>query len=383
MENKPIVLEHANMMYYTRELVDLKVPKELNLTFYSVLIFFIIVFTGIFFIKINDVVKVQGIVRSEGNNSEVRNVIPGKITSINYKANQFVNKGDTLLTIDDSQYLANINQLTEELFSTTKDLNFHNALLNAIQNGKEESYEDEFIEAKINDYFASLAYLTRQVDAYAYEYNFQKNLPETLQTEKSLKQAEYQLRIKKDELNKFKSDTLAQLLENQKTLNLKINSLNQEKAKLDNQFENLCVKAPVSGYVQELSSLNIGDFITQNHTILKIVPLENKNFKVELAIPTKDIGELSEGMEVKYRLSAFPFFEYRGANGKITAIDPDIRLASNKLVYCVYSDIDKTSFTNYQGREYPLRSGIEVDARIVMEKISIAAYIFRKMGFIK
>jgi len=83
-------------------------------------------------------------------------------------------------------------------------------------------------------------------------------------------------------------------------------------------------------------------------------------------------------------LRRFLFFEFRGAEGKIISIDPDIRQNDSKqFVYLVYSDIDKTSFKNYAGEEYPLRSGIEVDARIVMNKIQLLSFIFRKMGYIK
>lgn len=381
---KELALEHSDMMVYSREVIELQKPKEMNGVFYTMVIFFILFFTGIFTIKINDVIKVPGIVRSLENNSEIRNVISGTITSKNYRSNQFVQKDQTLLTIDDKQYISQKAILSTELENAIHEKQYLDVLLEAIKSNEITLTDDEYIDAKVNDYFKNLNYLKRQVDLYSVQYTFEKEMPETLKNSKSLKEVYYQYKLKKDELEKFKTDTLAQAIEQQQKMTGKINSLNQEIIQLDSKNAHLVLKAPVSGYVQELSSLNIGDYIEEGHKILRIIPLENPEFKIELSVPTKDIGEITEGMQVKYRLSAFPFFEYKGAQGNIKTIDPDIRQDSNnKLIYCVYSDIDKISFKNNQGKEYPLRSGIEVDARIVLNKISIASYIFRKMGFMK
>lgn len=381
---KDLVLEHSDMMVYSREVIDLQIPKEMNTTFYSMLVFFALLFTGLFTVKINDVIKVPGIVRSLENNSEVHNVISGTITSKNYNSNQFVQKDQVLLTIDDSQYISQKAILTTELENANHEKQYLETLLEAIKSNEVLLTEDEYIDAKVTDYFKNIDYLKRQVDLYAVQYTFEKEMPETLKNSKSLKEVYYQYKLKKDELEKFQTDTLAQSIEQLQKIDGQISSLNQQIIQLDSKNSHLVLKAPVSGYVQELSSLNTGDYIEEGRKILRIIPLENPEFKVELSVPTKDIGEITEGMEVKYRLSAFPFFEYKGAEGKIKTIDPDIRQdTSNKLVYCVYSDIDKISFKNNQGKEYPLRSGIEVDARIVLNKITIASYIFRKMGFIK
>ena len=44
---------------------------------------------------------------------------------------------------------------------------------------------------------------------------------------------------------------------------------------------------------------------------MNIVPNDNENFRVEIQISPKDMGKITEGKKVKYRLSAFPFYEYQ------------------------------------------------------------------------
>lgn len=382
--NKQISLEHSDLMFYSKELIQLKTPHELNVIFYSILIFFICIFISIFFIKIDNVVKVNGIIRTKDNNSEIKNVIDGTITSINYKPNQFVNEGDILLTLDDKEYQVVINLFESELENNKREIKCTKALLDYFETNINSYKDDEYINSKINSYQKTINYYKQQLQIYSYQYENEKNLPEAIKTPKNEKQALMEYTLCKEEYEKFKADVKSSTLETYKNLCLQNESLQQQYNQAQKKYSYLKIKAPVSGYIQEISSLNKGDYIFENQQILKIIPANQNDYRVELFIPPKNIGEISEGMHVKYRLSAFPFFEYRGAGGVITNMDPDIREDNfNNLVYCVYSDLDKTKFTNYKGTEYPVRAGIEVDARIVLEKITLVSYIFRKMGYLK
>ena len=177
---------------------------------------------------------------------------------------------------------------------------------------------------------------------------------------------------------------MSENIQKKKTFELNLVKLEQELIRTKEKYSFLDIKAPISGFVQEVSSLNTGDYVFENQNVLIIVPDDTKSFKVELAIPTKSIGEITSGMKVKYRLSAFPFFEYRGAEGVIEAVDSDVRQGNDgRLCGRGCSDIDRVSFKNKKGQEYPLRAGIEVNARIVLEKISVIHFILRKMDFIQ
>lgn len=383
MKTKALTFEHANMMFYSREILDLKIPSEINTFYFVLLSFFMFVFTALFAFKINNVIKVPGIVKTLDNTSEVSNVIAGKITSINYKPNQFVNKGDLLFSIDDSQYKASLSIYNEEITKCEKELSCVKNLLKCMETGLYIETEDAYTKEKIKEYLKNISLMKNQRNIYKYQYEYQISLPDSIQNKKALTEIELQYSLYKKQLEKYIIDSKVSAMDEEKNLAIKLENLKQEllQLKAGNAFLN--VTAPVSGYVQEISSLNIGDYIFSNQKVLKIIPNDNKDFKIELYIPTKDIGEVMEGMDVKYRLSAFPFFEYKGAEGKIKIIDPDIRQTNDKLIYCVYSDINKTSFVKNDGKEYPLRSGIEVDARIILEKVTIASYILRKMGITK
>ena len=382
MENNVTVLEHSHMMLYSRELLELKTPKEMNATLITISAFFCFLFISLFCFKINNVIKVQGIVRPANNTSEINNVIAGKITSICYEKNQSVKKGDLLYTIDDSQYKASVAMYREDINNLEKELLCTKAMLAVMYNEMPNTVsEDIYINSKIQSFLENKSLLENQINLYKQQYDFQKSLPASLQNKKTLKECQLQYSLYTQQLEKFLVENKTMALEAEKNLTVKINNLKKELEQLEANNAYLEIKAPVSGIIQEESSLNVGDYIFANQHVLKIIPNDNKDFKIEMYVPTKDIGEISEGMNVNYRLSAFPFFEYKGAEGKIQSIDPDIRQTNNSLLYCVYSDINKTSFQNKNGKSYPLRSGIEVDARIILEKVTLASYIFRKLGF--
>ena len=88
--------------------------------------------------------------------------------------------------------------------------------------------------------------------------------------------------------------------------------------------------------------------------------------------------------KVKYRLSAFPFYEYQGADGIITSIDPDIRNSPDgkNVFYSVYADINRIVFSNRRGEKFPIRAGLETDVRIVLDRKPIIFYLLKKLDFI-
>jgi multidrug efflux pump subunit AcrA (membrane-fusion protein) len=141
--------------------------------------------------------------------------------------------------------------------------------------------------------------------------------------------------------------------------------------------------SPVDGYVQEISSLNRDDYLFSNQEVLKIVPDTDLLYRIELKIPAKNAGKLQTGMKVKLRFPAFPYFEFRGAMGTIQSIDPDAIASSNgELFFTVLTNIDRSILFDTKGIEYPIRVGLQAEARIVLESKTVLMHLLRKMDFL-
>jgi multidrug efflux pump subunit AcrA (membrane-fusion protein) len=207
--------------------------------------------------------------------------------------------------------------------------------------------------------------------------------PKAMQSKKNMEMREIEFRLAETSVEKIRADFIRDLYLEKNQLDLEILKTEKELTALENQYDFLVVRAPVDGFVQEVSSLNVGDYLSGNSVVLNIVPNDLKNFRVEIQIPPKDIGKIKVGLKVKYRLSAFPFFEYKGAEGVVTSIDPDIRGAeSGNLFYSVYADIDRIEFENNRGEKFPIKAGLETDTRIVLETRNILYFVLKRMDFL-
>ena len=382
---KVIVLKHQNEMKYSREFFQMEIPKELSLTIYIIVAICLIVMAIIFFGRIDEVIKTHGYVRTRENVSSVKNVISGKIVELNYKPGEKVSKDSILYKIDAESYEAQRNMYLR----TQEDLDIKIKGLKSLK----ESYISDINLCNISDalsysrfdaYLKNKEVLQIKATISEKEYIFENQKPDSIKNpyEVNMKLLSYNLALA--DLESYKKNFIA-------TINSELNDKlkdaydnQQNLIKLDNQYLFLEIKAPMDGYIQELSSLNVGDYIESNSTVLNIVPNDNENFRVEIQISPKDMGKITEGKRVKYRLSAFPFYEYKGAEGIITSIDPDIRNSSDgkNVYYSVYADIDRTNFSNRHGETFPIRAGLETDVRIVLDRKPIIFYLLKKLDFI-
>ena len=383
MKNQ-VILKHHNHLKSSREFFLMKVPEELDVFFYSIIFFVFIALMIVIFGKIDDVVKVRGIVRTKENVSSVKNVIAGKITEMSYEPGQKVCKGDELFKIDSTIFEAQ----KENLLAVKKDLiNKLEVVELLIQSFELEKnvipHEEILAFTRFDSYLKSLNELKMNALIAQKLYQDEMENPKAMQSKKNVEMREIEFRLAETSVEKIRADFIRDLYLEKNQLDLEILKTEKELTALENQYDFLVVRAPVDGFVQEVSSLNVGDYLSGNSVVLNIVPNDLKNFRVEIQIPPKDIGKIKVGLKVKYRLSAFPFFEYKGAEGVVTSIDPDIRGTEYRnLFYSVYADIDRIEFENNRGEKFPIKVGLETDTRIVLETRNILYFVLKRMDFL-
>lgn len=359
-------------------------PAEVRILLYSIILLVFTAFCVMFFGKIDDVIKVSGIVRTKENISSVKNVISGKIIEKNYKPGQQIHKGDFLYKIDPAIYYSQRENLISEKTNLEERLKGIEELsLSYAKNKNLVNLSNEVAFSRFESYKTNAEKLLIQKKISYQNLLDEQNLPKSLRNQKNIKQKKLEYEYNSKNFESYKADFISSINKEKDELTLTLSKTIQEIQKLDSQYEFLKVYAPVDGFVQEISSLNLGDYLESGANVLNIIPNDEKNFRVEMQISPKDMGKIKSGLKVKYRLSAFPFFEYKGAEGTITAVDPDIRNGSNgMLYYIVYADLDRVVFKNRHGDSFPVRSGLETDARIVLETENIIYYILRKIDFV-
>ncbi len=373
-----------NYLPLTKEYFLLAIPRENTMLLFSILVFVILAGIIISVCKIDDVVKAKGLVRAVGNVSSVENMVAGKISAIYFERGQKVCKGDLLYSLDSTMLdlqKENLERQEKDIEQKLSDAKMLRSSLAADKNlcRKENQKAWHRFETYLNE--KNELEIRKNLSQTSYE--LEKDKPEAFTNQTILEQRKQELNYASSALEAYKSSFSSAINSEVYEYNLALERNHTEKDALEKQYEYLNVTSPVSGFVQEFSSVNMGDFLEKGQKVINIIPDDTSAFRVEISVPPKDMGKITDGLCVKYRLSAFPFFEYKGSDGKITSVDPDIRKSEDgRLYYCVYADMEKSAFTNRRGKSYPVKAGLETDARIVLERDTILALFLKKMDFL-
>lgn len=141
------------------------------------------------------------------------------------------------------------------------------------------------------------------------------------------------------------------------------------------------IRAPITGTVTNIA-INQGQSVAADALLATVLP-KGSVLHVELLVPTRAIGFVNKGKEVVMRYEAFPFERFGQYRGVIADVSQAVWSAGEKVgpltikepVYRVDVKLDKQTVAAL-GQEYPLRSGMLVNADILLEKRSLLEWIF-------
>ncbi len=349
---------------------------------YSVFILNLLIIFSLFFIEIDEVVKVQGVVKTQTNISTIKNVVSGKILNINYFSGKIVKKNDLLFKIDDSNLVLKLNSEKELEKKYQKELKINKDILNLLNNKIYvfDNYNEELC-LRYNSYLTKVNKIKKEIEIAENTYNDEKTKPERIITKNSLRDKKNNLEYLKLNLDEYELNYKTQIIQNVKEYENLCLDINNSINNLKLEIEKTNVYAPIDGVVQELQNYNVGDFIFSAQDVLKIVPSLKNSFKAQLYLNSIDVPKIKEGLNVKLRFPAYPFYEFKGLTGKIENLESDTTNLSNNNFYKIDCQFDDAELIDKNGNVYELRSGLDIDARIVIEKKSIIKFLLSKLDF--
>lgn len=337
----------------------------------------------LFWGKADDVVKANGVVRPCVNVSSVNNITPGEIENLFYKPGDFVNAGDKLLAVKNDGLVAEEKVVSMQLVENKNNLAGILLLIEGYEKGLEElECSDEKMKARFNAFAAERNLLRAKIQRTELLYEQEIRLPESSTTESEIETLKYEFRMAKLEYEQYCADFYSSLKQEQVSLRLEQENLLHRMAVVKESLHNLVLLSPVDGFIQETSSLNVGDYLFADQQVLNIVPKAENNCKVELKVPAENVGKLREGQTVKLRFPAFPYSEYRGIDGVVDVIQPDSEIAeSGNIFFTVFALAESLEVRNRRGNVYQIKPGYEVNARIVLENQPLLHFLLKKLDF--
>ncbi|MBQ7457174.1 MAG: HlyD family type I secretion periplasmic adaptor subunit [Desulfovibrio sp.] len=133
---------------------------------------------------------------------------------------------------------------------------------------------------------------------------------------------ESELLARKAEYEAFLREWRVQLAEDLTRTESALIETRKELQKAERMTTYVELRAPENAMVHDIASVSIGSAIREAETLITLIPLDGA-YEVEAEIRADDIGKVHEGMDVRIKVSAFPFQQYGVLHGRIRVIAED------------------------------------------------------------
>lgn len=162
-------------------------------------------------------------------------------------------------------------------------------------------------------------------------------------------------------------------------LSLKLSTLNEQLVHLNKEIKELSTASsfnigiPITGHATTLLA-STGHEVNPEKSIFSVLP-ENSELEVELFIPSRAMGNIEIGKEVKLLFDAFPYQKFGTIDGEIrtataSAIQPNelnVPVAFAEPLFRVKVRLDRNYFLAY-GRKHFIQTGMMATGIIILER---------------
>lgn len=146
-------------------------------------------------------------------------------------------------------------------------------------------------------------------------------------------------------------------------------------AQQTNRLNNIVVRSPVTGYIQNLAVHTVGQSIRASEEIMAVVP-ETDNLVIQVKVQDKDIGFVELGQEARVKLTAFDFVKYGSLDGKVEKISSDSN--RDERTQEVFYVVDIRTDRNYLGDnpgDKQAKPGMRAEVEMTTGSRSVLSYL--------
>jgi len=202
-------------------------------------------------------------------------------------------------------------------------------------------------------------YVEKQQDLKAQAANVVSLKASISQSERKIASLRSQYR---SQLENERIDTLAQL-----------NKSGQDLEKSNVKAAQLEIRAPNSGVVKGMATINRGAVVAAGALLMNIVP-KDEPLQAEVLLKNEDVGFVAVGQPVKLKVAAYPFQKYGLLDGKVGMVSADAADPKQQqqqqgqplnLTYRAIVRLDSTTLKSVAtGEQLPLNPGMLIAAEI-------------------
>lgn len=378
--------------------------------------------------EFRELTMAPGEVKPVGSVHTVQHLEGGQVSAISVQEGQVVEKGATLVRLQPTAALADLDQLKVRSAALTLQIERTDALLERrkpdfsafglqypiLRKDQMKAYEAarlqaaksrEELEARIQlrlaekkafkDQIRSIEdqakildeQITMKKDLYDQQLVSKSVYLEVLRQREKLNEGQVttagQLEAAKESLAETRiklaeldTELDRQLSDSRGKLSAELEELREVIRKHNDRVKRLVVRAPVRGVVQSLSVKSIGQVIRAGEAVATVVPI-GQELVAEVQIRPDDIGHLAVGYEARVKVTTFDPVRYKPIEGHVRHISPTTFLTDKGEPYYKGIVALNQNHVGTGGSMHQLLPGMLVQAEIVTGTKSLVRYLLR------
>ncbi|MDP1842004.1 MAG: HlyD family efflux transporter periplasmic adaptor subunit [Sediminibacterium sp.] len=350
--------------------------------FYSFLSIFILI--AIFFLTkifLDISIKSKGIIRPDNERTEIKSSQTGIIENIFVKEGASVKAGDILLSIKDPNTKSKkiLNQY--ELVQRNEFIHDLVILLKQIKHSENDL--KILISPVYKEQLSRFLFQKEQQQAALKKANQELEMNTSLANEKVISKKEFfdiqnnQERIL-SAYNAFIREQMSTWQQELVKYKLESSQYQLQSNQINSDASFYSVRASTAGIVQGINTKYAGGAITVNETVCTISP--EGDLIGECYVPSRDIGLLKFGQDVRYQIEAFDYNYFGVLTGKIISIDNDFSVINNTPIFKVRCSFDSTQLLLKNGYKGNLKKGLNFQARFIVARRSLWQLLFDNLN---
>lgn len=327
------------------------------------------------FIAVSITATSPALIRPTTEISMIKSPSSGRIKESFIQENQQINKGDILYTIESEI----INEKEKLLHVKKEDAKHFIADVQFLIQppAKSQALQTSLYQQAYFNYKQKLIEATTTYSKVKTDYN--RNLK--LHREKVIADAEfenYKFALDKAQLDieTIKQSQLSQWQNELRNYTVELQDIESQLGQLTKEKENLIIKAPISGSIQNVAGIYPGSMVFANHELAQISP--DTNLIIEAYVSPSDIGLLRKNMKVRFQVTAFNYNQWGLASETVIDISNDVHIIQNKPVFKVKCSLEKDFLQLKSGYKGYLKKGMTLQARFMVTERTLWQLLYDK-----
>ena len=152
--------------------------------------------------------------------------------------------------------------------------------------------------------------------------------------------------------------------------------LREQLTKQEDRVDRLRIRAPVSGYITNLSVNTVRAVIEPSKVLMEIVPVD-KELVVESKVSTQDIGHVHVGQEAVIKVGSYDPQRFGTINGEVEKISPSTYFDEENQPYYKAQIRLAKKYLGQQPDKYRLIPGMTVQADIRTGEKTVLDYLLK------